>query len=106
MTSVPSLVARPALQVLGGLRHLLSARAITSPATPQAGEPSAGESTALAQLSASLPLARWVQPDPTTCGSAVLVVARALRDPAYAERLRQAPDPAATFGAEAQAVHR
>jgi hypothetical protein len=57
-----------------------------------------------------------VQPDQTTCGSCVLVVARLLNDPSYAEQLVDGADPAAgdetsariqdRFGQEALDVHR
>lgn len=46
------------------------------------------------------------QPDPTTCGSAVAVRARMLRDPAYDGWVRAADDPAARFADEALRTHR
>ncbi len=46
------------------------------------------------------------QPDPTTCGSAVLVRARMLADPAYDRWLRSAGDSAARFADEALRTHR
>lgn len=46
------------------------------------------------------------QPDSTTCGSAVLVRARMLADPAYDRWLRSGVDPEARFADEALRTHR
>lgn len=46
------------------------------------------------------------QPDSTTCGSAVLVRARMLADPAYDRWLRSGADPEARFADEALRTHR
>ena len=49
---------------------------------------------------------RFVQPDPRTCGAAVLVRLRMLTDVGYDRWLRGTPDPAATFADEALRTHR
>jgi len=46
------------------------------------------------------------QPDPRTCGAAVLVMARMLGEPDYARWVRDAADPAARFADEAIRTHR
>lgn len=46
------------------------------------------------------------QPDPTTCGSAVVVRTRMLDDPTYDRWVRSAGDPAARFADEALRTHR
>lgn len=50
-------------------------------------------------------LPRLPQPDPTTCGSSVVVVARLMRDPSYAARVLGSPDPHAAFVAEVMSMH-
>lgn len=45
------------------------------------------------------------QPDPTTCGPSVLIVARLMRDPAYARRVL-AVEPQQSFAREVLALHR
>lgn len=47
-----------------------------------------------------------VQPDPLSCGAAVVVVARAITDPAYGEQILSAPGSPQRFRDEVLAAHR
>jgi len=88
--------------VLRTLRHHVAAlQTLPLPTRPQ--HPLTAENERPLTFLARTPLC---QPDRTSCGSSVIVMLRMLRDPAYADSVLGAPDPAAAFGAAALATRR
>ena len=88
--------------MLRTLRHEVAAlQTLPLPTRPR--HPLTAEGERALSFLASTPLC---QPDHSSCGSSVIVMLRLLRDPAYADSVLSAPDPAATFGEAALATRR